>query len=88
MIRTGTPDNPGIQGAVVKRTEPIVGKGFYGFECSFSVEDVDKIAAAVEANGGKIVMPKVAIPTVGWLIKFEDTEGNLVGAIRYDQKAE
>ena len=36
-----------------------------GYECSFSVADVDAIAAAVEANGGTIVMPKVAIPGVG-----------------------
>jgi len=39
----------------------------------------------VEANGGKIVMPKFHIPTVGTLVFFEDTEGNVVGAMQYEE---
>ena len=30
-------------------------------------------------------MPKFHIPTVGTLIFFEDTEGNVVGAMQYDE---
>jgi predicted enzyme related to lactoylglutathione lyase len=48
---------------------------------------VDAAARAVEANGGKIVMPRAAIPGVGWIIKFLDTEGNLVCAVKYDPAA-
>jgi predicted enzyme related to lactoylglutathione lyase len=48
---------------------------------------VDAIAAAVQANGGTIVMPKVAIPGVGRLIFFKDTEGNIAGAIEFDTSA-
>ena len=58
-----------------------------GFECSIAVDDVDAVARAVEANGGKIVMPKAAIPGVGWIVKFLDTEGNLACAVRYDAAA-
>jgi hypothetical protein len=29
-------------------------------------------------------MPKFYIPTVGTLIFFEDTEGNVVGAMQYE----
>jgi predicted enzyme related to lactoylglutathione lyase len=58
-----------------------------GFECSIAVDDVDAVARAVEANGGKIVMPKAAIPGVGWIVKFLDTEGNLACAVRYDPAA-
>jgi uncharacterized protein len=58
-----------------------------GFECSITVDDVESAARAVEANGGKIAMPKVAIPGVGWVIKFLDTEGNLVCAIQFDSAA-
>jgi len=58
-----------------------------GFECSITVRDVDAVARAVEANGGKIVMPKAAIPGVGWVVKFLDTEGNLVCAVHYDPAA-
>ena len=59
----------------------------YGLECSFRVDDVDAIARGVEANGGKIVMPKAAIPGVAWVVKFLDTEGNLVCAVQYDSSA-
>lgn len=58
-----------------------------GFECSIAVNDVDAIARAVEANGGKIVMPKAAIPGVGWIVKFMDSEGNLVCAVQYHADA-
>jgi uncharacterized protein len=53
-------------------------------ECTISVADVDATAAAVVARGGTVVMPKATIPTVGALIYFTDTEGNRVGAMRYD----
>ncbi|MGH9717488.1 MAG: VOC family protein [Candidatus Acidiferrales bacterium] len=58
-----------------------------GFECSIAVTDVDAVARAVEANGGKIVMPKAAIRGVGWVVKVLDCEGNLVCAIQYDAAA-
>lgn len=56
----------------------------FGFECTLGVASIDETIAAVEANGGKVVMPKFHIPTVGTLIFFEDTEGNVVGAMQYD----
>jgi predicted enzyme related to lactoylglutathione lyase len=33
-------------------------------------------------------MPKVAIPGVGRLIFFKDTEGNIAGAIEFDPAAQ
>ena len=67
-----------------KRQEPRTGTGLNGFEPTFSVDDVDAIVAAVEANGGRITVPKSPIPTVGTLIRFLDTEGNDVGAMHYE----
>jgi len=55
-----------------------------GYECTIQVEDVDVVAQAVEANGGTIVLPKTTIPQVGAIIKFQDTEGNLVCAMQYE----
>ena len=83
LIATGDGTSPGIHGALQKRREPVQGKGMIGYECTISVEDVDAIAAAVEEHGGKVTFPKTEIPTVGHLIQFEDTEGNVVGAMRY-----
>ena len=43
-----------------------------------------QVAARVAANGGKVIMPKSVIPTVGELVRFLDTEGNDIGAMRYE----
>jgi uncharacterized protein len=86
MIATG---DSGPLGSLQQRRELVPGRRMTGFECTIAVEqDVDKVAAAVKANGGKIVMEKATIPGVGDLIFFEDPEGNLAGAMRYDEKAE
>lgn len=74
-------------GAIQSRKANVAPQPVYGLECSFAVADVDAIAQAVQANGGKIVMPKAAIPTVGWVIKFLDTEGNLACAVQFDPSA-
>ena len=74
-------------GAMQHRQFNLLPRPVLGFECSIEVDDVDAAAKAVEANGGKILMPKAAIPGVGWLIKFTDTEGNLVCAVHFDVNA-
>jgi len=84
LIHTGDEASPGIQGLMHKRREPRTGTGLNGFEPSFAVDDLDDILAKVEANGGTIIMQKAAIPTVGTLIRFLDTEGNDVGAMHYE----
>lgn len=85
LIRTGHANDPGILGALQKRLQPL-GTGFNGYECSISVEDVKQTGAMILKHGGQIVVKPVEIPTVGVLIKFEDTEGNLVCAIQYFKK--
>jgi len=62
---------------------PIEGQTMPGMEMTFGVEDLDATAAAVEANGGSIVMAPFEIPGVGRLIFFRDSEGNIAGAMQY-----
>jgi len=83
-IHTGTAADPGIEGALHTRTEPLTGSGMRGFECTVSVDDVTAIRDAVVAHGGTVLLDGVEIPTVGTLVQFLDTEGNVVGAMRYD----
>jgi uncharacterized protein len=87
QIQTADGGTPGPLGALQKRRELIAGQPTVGFECTVAVADVDAVAAAVVANGGTILIPKVLIPTVGHLIFFRDPEGNAVGAMQYDSKA-
>lgn len=83
MIATGDP-SPGPLGSLQGRRELVSGRRMTGFECTIAVDrDVDAVAAAVVANGGRIVMEKSTIPGVGDLIWFEDPEGNVAGAMRY-----
>ena len=84
LIHTGDADSPGIQGLMHRRQVPRSGTGLNGFEPSFAVDDVDAVVERVVAHGGTITMPKVAIPTVGALVRFLDTEGNDVGAMKYE----
>ncbi|RRN65610.1 VOC family protein [Caulobacter sp. 602-1] len=74
----------GLLGALQGRRELVAGVRMAGFEASFGVADLKATIAAIEAGGGKIVMPPYRIEGVGELIYFEDTEGNLVGAMQYD----
>ena len=78
----------GIHGSLQKRDEAVTGNGMIGFECTITVDDIDATRAAVLANGGKIRYDKMQIPTVGTLIQFLDTEGNVVCAMQYEPNAE
>lgn len=83
LIRTGTEQNPGIMGALQQRTEP-VGTGVNGYECTIGVENLSETETKIVRAGGTILMRPMEIPTVGRLIRFADTEGNLVCAMQYD----
>jgi predicted enzyme related to lactoylglutathione lyase len=86
MIKTKDGEDPGTFGSLQERHHP-KGSGMTGYECTVAVADVDETARAVKAAGGTITMPRVTIGTVGHLIKFNDTEGNIVGAMQYDANA-
>jgi uncharacterized protein len=49
---------------------------------------VDAVAKVVVANGGRIIMEKSTIVGVGDLIWFQDPDGNVLGAMRYDDNAQ
>lgn len=83
QINSSTNENGQLIGALQNRKYQMTEEKVIGFECSISVEDVDAIASLVAEAGGEILMPKTEIPHVGSLIKFKDTEGNIVCAIQY-----
>jgi uncharacterized protein len=84
LILPSYPDRT-VTGDLYERDERPTGTGRGGgFECTFGVEDLDKIAAAVVANGGTIDTPEVRIEGVGNVLYFIDTEGNRAAAMKYD----
>ena len=84
-IHTGTDDDPGIEGALHERQEPLTGSGVRNFECTVSVQDLAPVKAAAVRLGGKVVLEETEIPTVGTLIHVQDTEGNIFGVMRYER---
>jgi predicted enzyme related to lactoylglutathione lyase len=75
----------GLLGALQGRRDLAPGLKLNALENSFGVEDLAATIAAIEAGGGKILMPRVRIEGVGDLVFFQDTEGNVLGAMQYDK---
>lgn len=64
-----------INGGLMKRHDPK--QSFMNY---IHVESIDKMLKQIEANGGKIIIPKQEIdPNMGWMALFQDTEGNIMG---------
>jgi predicted enzyme related to lactoylglutathione lyase len=84
LITTGEGDDLGIHGGLTKRREPLGPGSGRGFECTIAVEDLEAARAAIERHGGRILLEPMEIPTVGRLVQFEDTEGNVVCAMQYE----
>jgi predicted enzyme related to lactoylglutathione lyase len=88
MIDMGTGPVVALRGSLQKRREIVEGVPMRGFECTISVADIGATAAAVESNGGKIVMPICTLAGIGRLLFFQDPEGNIAGAMQYDTNAD
>lgn len=46
------------------------------------VASIDDTIAKITENGGRILVPKLEIPKVGVMVYFQDTEGNIFGAMQ------
>ena len=82
LASTGPKERPGIDGGILPRhdpSQPVVN--------TIEVTSLDATVATIEKHGGKIVVPRKAIPTIGWLAYFKDTEGNMFGVLEPDANA-
>jgi uncharacterized protein len=82
LVTTGTDGTPGINGGLLRKEAPTVAT-----TNTIGVESVDRAVAAVQSAGGKLVTPKMPIPTIGYLAYCEDPEGNLFGVLQPDANA-
>ena len=82
MISTGDNAQPGINGGMLPRQHP--GQGVVN---TITVQDLDASIAVVQAAGGKIIVPRMAVPGVGWLAYFMDPENNPGGIMQSDPAA-
>jgi len=85
LISTGDEKDPGItQGLIAKRSGPASEGAINAFRCTVSVRSIADTVAAIEAAGGKMRSPVTAIPDVGKVAEFADTEGNIACVAQYD----
>lgn len=89
LVKTGEKGTPGIDGGLMPRRGPGPAdmQAVNSFVCIVDVANCDAAAKRVAEVGGKIVVPKMPVPTVGWLAYAKDTEGNLFGVMQMDDKA-
>lgn len=76
LAMTGEKAEPGIDGAIMPRTDPTV-----KVVNTINIRSIDDTITSIMENGGNVVVPKMEVPKIGWLIYFLDTEGNMFGAM-------
>jgi hypothetical protein len=75
----GMLQRPGVNGGLYPRTPDMPGATQVNY---ISVENIDEYITKVTAAGGKIIVPKQQIPTVGSIAIAADPEGNSFGLIQ------
>ncbi len=82
-------ETEGIRGGLLKRPAktPPPEFGTNAYVCSMEVENFDATAAKILKNGGKVALPKFAVPGICWQGYFLDPQGNTFGLFQADEKA-
>ena len=64
-----------------------VDRAYIHFTTDTKPANLDVYVDKALKNGGTIALPKMPIPTVGWLAYCKDTEGNIFGMMQMDPNA-
>ena len=67
----GMPQRPGVNGGMMKRQNPEHKPVNY-----IAVESVNEYVKKIEALGGRVIVPKMEVPGIGWWALALDPEGN------------
>lgn len=86
---TGDEKELGINGALMQRkgNPPEANAAMNGFSCTMGVENYDQTEAKILENGGKVALPKHALPGMAWQGYYLDPEGNVFGVHQPDENA-
>ncbi len=89
LIKTGEKAEIGIDGGLMPRRGPgpAAMAAVNAFVCTVGVTDLDAMVSKLTDAGGSVALPKMPIPTVGWLAYGKDTEGNIFGMMHADPNA-
>jgi uncharacterized protein len=81
-VTTGEQGQCGINGGMLRKQAPTTAT-----TNTIGVDSVDSAITSVQKAGGKLVMPKTPIPTIGYFAYCEDPEGNVFGVMQADANA-
>jgi len=91
LISTGADSEPGINGGLIKRKGPFPDRDarlpVIGYVCTVQVKSLDTYLQATANAGGTVIVPRHAVPGVGWSAYAKDTEGNIFGLHQPDRDA-
>ena len=79
----------GINGGLLKRPagNPSPEQGTNAFVCSIQVRNFDNTSKNIVQNGGKVALPKFAVPGKCWQGYFTDPDNNTFGIFEVDESA-
>ena len=77
----GMLQRPGVNGGMYQNTPDMPNATQVNY---IIVENIDEYTEKVTKAGGKILVPKQQIPTVGWFAVAADPEGNTFGLLQPD----
>ena len=82
-------ETPTINGGLLKRPAPVPPpeSGTNAYVCSVQVAHFDKTSDEILRRGGKVAMPKFAIPGRCWQGYFIDPDNNTFGIFEVDENA-
>jgi predicted enzyme related to lactoylglutathione lyase len=91
MIHTGPDDQPGINGGLLPRRgpPPAAMAAVNAFVITVIVDELDALLAKVDSigSGAQLVVPRMAVPGIGWLAYVKDPDGNIFGMMQPDTSA-
>ena len=82
LVTTGEDKDPGINGGLARPRE---GQS-PGTINTITVSSLDQSIKKIEGAGGKICVPKMKIPNIGWHAYAEDPAGNVFGVLEPERK--
>jgi predicted enzyme related to lactoylglutathione lyase len=89
LIKTGEAGTMGIDGGLLPRKgpPPAAMQAVNAYICTIGVDNLDSSLKRLGELGTAVVVPKMAVPGIGWLAYANDTEGNMFGMLQPDAAA-
>jgi predicted enzyme related to lactoylglutathione lyase len=82
LVKAGEDEEIGINGAIKEKDSD-----FTATTNTIGVASYEDAVKKIVEAGGKVLMPKMAVPGVGYMTYCKDTEGNVFGIMQTDPSA-